>query len=138
MAQGADERRRSDEPTTEQKGILLRPATTGVLRQALNHYLAKERDFVGVYFPNVVARGYASYDDVFQLSDDQADALRPILAESITHFHVQAGREEARNTHLTQRTPIDESFVPRAARKANLWTDALKNLCETFGLEPPI
>jgi hypothetical protein len=65
-----------DETSTEQKGKLLRGASTGVLKQALNHYLARERDFVGVYFPQIVTRGYATYDDVFQLNDTQADALR--------------------------------------------------------------
>lgn len=138
MARGAELGPCRDGETTEQKGTLLRPATTGVVRQALNHYLAKERDFMGAYFPLIVARGYATFDDVFQLSADQADALRPIMAESIAHFHKEAGREEARNVHLTERTPIDPAFVPRGTRKAKLWTEALRNLCEVFGLEHPI
>jgi hypothetical protein len=127
-----------DGETTEQKGKLLRPATTGVVKQALNHYLAKERDFVGVYFPLVGSRGYAAYDDVFQLNDVQADALRPIMAESIAHFWKEDGRERNRNVGLIDRQPIDPKFESRAAKKAKLWTEALRDLCQVFGLESPL
>lgn len=129
---------REDQQTTERKGKLLRPATTGVLKQSLNHYLARERDFVGVYFPIVASRGYATYDDVFQLTDEQADALRPILAESITHFYKEDARERNRSIGLLDRRPLDPSFESRAAKKAKLWSDALKDLCTAFGLDSPL
>jgi hypothetical protein len=138
MPEIGDETTSRDGVPTEQKGLLLRPATTGVVKQALSHYLAKERDFTRVYFPLIIARGYPNYDDVFQLSDAQADALRPIMAESILHFHKEAGREEKRNIRLIDREPEDPTFEPRAAKKAKLWTEALRDLCSVFGLEAPI
>jgi hypothetical protein len=134
----ADQPPSPDGETTEQKGKLLRPATTGVLKQALNHYLAKERDFVGVYFPLIVARGYSTYDDVFQLTEDQADALRPIMAESIAHFYKEDGRERNRNVGLLDHRPVEQGFESRAAKKAILWTGALRDLCSVYGLESPL
>jgi hypothetical protein len=133
-----DERERpSDEQPAEQKGKLLRPSTTGVLKQSLNHYLAKERDFVGVYFPLIAVRGYATYDDAFQLTDTQADALRPILSESIAHFFKEDGREKNRNVGLLDRKAVEPNFESRSAKKAKLWTEALRDLCTVFGLESP-
>ena len=131
------ETRRDGEPT-EQKGKLLRPGSQGVLKQALNSYLAHEPVFVGVYFPIAVARGYATYGDVFDLTDLQADALRPIMAESVTHFLKEDGRERNRNVGLIDRLPVDPNFVSRAAKKAKLWTEALRDLCGVYGLESPL
>lgn len=134
----AEREQSEDQSPTEQKGKLLRGSTQGVLRQALNHYLAKERDFVGVYFPSVVSRGYATYDDVFQLTEAQADALRPIMAESIAHFYKEDGRERNRNVGLIDREPIDPTFESRAAKKAKLWIEALRDMCGVFGFESPV
>lgn len=137
MAHADQERSRDREPT-EQKGKLLRPGNQGVIKQALNSYLAHEPDFAGVYFPNAVARGYATYGDVFDLTDLQADALRPIMAESVAHFLKEDGRERNRNVGLIDRQPIDTDFVSRAAKKAKLWTEALRDICSVFGLESPL
>jgi hypothetical protein len=120
------------------KGRLLRPSSAGVIKQALNHYLRLEPDFAAAYFPLVQARGYSNYDDVFEIDDNQVDALRPLMTESILHFLKEDGRERNRNVNLIDRRLIDDGFESRAAKKAKLWTEALRDLCSVFGLESPV
>jgi hypothetical protein len=112
--------------------------TAGVLRQALQIYRAGDPDFVGEYFPNVASRGYSTYDDVFSTDARQAEALVPILEGSIHRFLVQDGRERGRNTHLLERTPLDPNFESSFAKKAKMWTDALRDLCHVYGLSSPV
>ncbi len=119
-------------------GEHLQPSSVGVCRDALNFYLQRERDFIDVYFPEVSGRGYATWADVFGLSPRQADALRPIMSESIRHFWKQDGRERNRNTNLLTRERIDPDFISYFARKASYWTDALRDVCRVFGLASPV
>ncbi|MGA8302213.1 MAG: hypothetical protein WA691_05945 [Thermoplasmata archaeon] len=135
MATRIGEEGERETPPPEQRGRLLRPSTVAVLKQALQHYLEHERDFVDAYFPEVARRGYVTWGDVFGLSDRQADACRPILLESIRHFLKEDARERNRNVHLLTREPVDPNFVSFPARKAKAWTEALRDLCNVFGLE---
>jgi hypothetical protein len=120
------------------RGKQLQPSTVGVLKQALGQYLRNERDFVDVYFPDTSGRGYASWGDVLGLSDRQADALRLIMVDSIHYFRKQAARDQARNVHLLTRAKEDPNFVSFHAKRANYWTEALRDLCGVFGLESPV
>jgi hypothetical protein len=110
----------------------------GALKDALGFYLEREREFVDVYFPEVSGRGYVVWGDVFGLSERQADALRPIVVESVRHFWRQDGRDKNRSVNLLTRMPEDPSFVSYHARKAKFWTAALRDLCTVFGLESPL
>jgi hypothetical protein len=74
------------EPTSGCKGKGLQPGSAGVTRSALNFYKASDPDFTGEYFPNVMARGYAMYGDVFAMDDRQVAALVPIMDDSIRRF----------------------------------------------------
>jgi hypothetical protein len=121
-----------------QRGRLFQPGSAGVTRGALNFYRAGDPDFTGEYFPNVANRGYATYDDVFTMDDRQAASLVPILYDSICHFWVQDGRDKRRNTHLIERIPIDPAYESSAAKKAKMWTAALRDLCSIYGLECPV
>jgi hypothetical protein len=121
-----------------ERGRMLRPSTAGVIKQALNHYLQREPEFVCEYFPLVRDRGFASYDDIFRINARQVDALRPLLAESVLCFHKQDGRERNRNVGLLDRRPVDPGFESWAAKKARLWTEASRDLCRVFGLESPL
>lgn len=138
MATGANGVPNRDPESNDTKGRALRPSTQGVVKQAIQYYRAHEPDFVAAYFPNVTARGYASFGDVFDLTDLQADALRVILVESIRQFGKEVARDRNRNVHLVDRTPLDPSFVSPAERKSKLWTEALRDLCGVFGLEFPM
>jgi hypothetical protein len=124
--------------SNDRKAPRLRPSTVGVLKQALSWYLQWEREFVEVYFPRVTARGYVTWGDVFAIGDAQADALRPIMVESIHHFWKLDGRERNRNVNLLTHEPEDPRFVSFYARKAEYWTGALRDLCSTFDLKSPI
>lgn len=134
----AEQDERADGETTEQKGRLLRPSTVGVLKQALEHYLQHNRDFVDVYFPEIASRGYAAWGDIFGISDRQADALRPIMVESIRHFWKEDGRDKNRNVNLLTREPEDPNFVSYHARKAKYWTEALRDMCEVYEIQSPL
>lgn len=138
METGTDQPPSRDTETTEQKGRLLRPSSVGVLKEALHHYLVHDRDFVDVYFPEVASRGYPDWGDVFGLNDLQADALRPIMVESVRYFWKQDAKEKNRNVNLLTREPIDPAFVSFHARKAKYWTEALRDLCSVYGLESPL
>jgi hypothetical protein len=127
-----------DIPNDSAPGRRLRPMTAGVLRQALQFYRAGDPDFVGEYFPNIAARGYSTYDDVFSTDARQAEALVPILEASIRRFLFQDGRERSRNTHLLERTPIDPNFESGFAKRARMWTEALRDLCQVYGLPCPL
>jgi hypothetical protein len=120
------------------RGHQLRPSTVGVLKRALNLYRQWEPDFVAAYFPRVAERGDARMEDIFELDDQQADALRPIMAESIQYFWKQDGRDKNRNLNLLTHQPEDPSFVSFHARKAKYWTEAIRDLCRVFGLESPV
>jgi hypothetical protein len=137
MGIGAEEPE-GDRTTTEQKGRLLQPASQGVLKQVLQHCLAREPDFAAEYFPLVKIRGYATYGDVFELSDRQADALRPIMAESVHYFLKLDGRERNRNINPFTRAEVDPSYVSFPARKAKFWADAARDVCRVYGLESPL
>jgi hypothetical protein len=138
MEPNREKESRDETRTTEQKGTLLRPSTIGILKRALAYYLEYERDFVGVFFPKVAARKYVTWADLFELTDRQADAMRPIVVDSIYHFRRQDGRERNKNVDLLARTPLDPGFVSEYARRADLWTDALRDLCEVYGLKSPL
>lgn len=120
------------------KGRLLAPTTAGVIRQALQYYLREDLDFTAEFFPNIIARGHANYDDVFSLSQRQAEALVPVLESSVRHHQRLDGRERARNTHLITRVPIDPAFKSALAQKAEMWAGALRDLCRNFGLNCPV
>lgn len=120
------------------RGRQLRPSTASVLKRALNLYLQWEPDFIEAYFPRVTKRGEARLGDIFDLDDQQADALRPVMAESIQYFWKQAGRDKTRNLHLLTHEPEDPTFVSYHARKAKYWTEALRDLCAVFAFESPI
>lgn len=124
--------------SSARRGEKLRPSSVGVLRQSLNFYLHKERDFVDVYFPEIARRGYATWHDVFELTDRQADALRPIMSDSVEHFRRQDARERNRNVNLLTREVLDPEFVSGPARKAKYWTEAVRDLCAVYGLDSPI
>jgi hypothetical protein len=138
METESSDERENVKRTTEQKGRPLRPSTIGVLKEALQHYLARERDFVDAYFPEVAERGYTKWGDLFGLTDDQADALRPIMVESIHHFWRQDGAEKNRRVNLLNREPDDPGFVSFPARKAKFWTEALRDLCRVYAMECPL
>ena len=123
---------------SERRGTLLKPSTVGVLKDALSFYLQGNLDFMDVYFPQISSRRHVVWGDVFALSATQADALRPIMVESIRHFLKQDARDRNRNVSLLTRALEDPEFVSFHGRKAKYWTDALRDLCQTFGLESPI
>ena len=138
MEIGADRPPSRHEEPTEQKEEFLQPSSRGVLKQAIQHYRENDREFADVYFPDVTARGYVTWGDVFGATDLQADALRPIMVESIRHFWKQDGKEKNRCVNLLTREPEDPNFVSYYARKAKYWTAALRDLCKVFGLESPL
>jgi hypothetical protein len=118
--------------------MLLPPSVQGVVKEVLGIYKNREPDFMGVYFPVVTARGYPLYGDVFDLTAVQADALLPLMAESIRHFWRLDGRERNRSVNLLTREPMDSEHVSYYAKKALTWTEALRTLCSTFGLQSPV
>jgi hypothetical protein len=120
------------------KGRQLQPCTTGVLRSALGFYKSNDPDFTGEYFPINAARGYSMYGDVFMLDNRQAGALIPIMTESITRFSTQDGREKNQNINLLDRSLLDPKYESRSAKKAKMWSAALRDLCGDYGRESPV
>jgi hypothetical protein len=120
------------------RGRLLTPITAGVIRQALQYYCHDDSDFTAEYFPNVSTRGFARYDDVFNLDQRQAEALVPMLESSVRRHQRLDGKERARNTHLIDRVPIDADFKSAAAQKAEMWAGGLRDLCRRFDMRCPV
>ena len=116
----------------EQPGRRLNPLTAGVLRQALQFYRASDPDFVGEYFPNVISRGHSAYDDVFSMDQRQAEALVPMLEDSVHYFRVRAAKDQNRNVDLLTRKPIDARYESFNEAKAKTWDRALKDLRQVF------
>jgi hypothetical protein len=127
--------------TGEQGGPITEPIprfgveTTGTLKHALQYYLEYEREFVALYFPRIAERNYVTLTDVTQLSERQAEALRPLLADSVRYFR---RREGHRTPPSSDRPHAAPSTNPEAARKAELWAAALRELCASFELEDPL
>lgn len=115
-------------PASDELGRRLKPMTAGILRQALQLYRARDPDFVGEYFPNVIARGYSAYDDVFSMDLRQAEALVPILEDSVRYFRTRAAKDQNRNVDLLTRKPLDPDFESINEVKAKAWFGALKDL----------
>lgn len=123
---------------SDERGRLLSPITAGVLRRALQHYLRSDPEFVGEFFPNVGSRGHSTYDDVFSLTQRQAEALVPILESSVRYYQRLDGRERGRNIHLIERKPIESSFQSAPGKTGELWARALTDLCAKFMVICPI
>jgi hypothetical protein len=120
------------------RGRLLSPITAGVLRQALQHYLASDPEFVGEFFPNLASRGHSAYDDVFSLTQRQAEALVPILESSVRYYQRLDHREQSRAVHLIERKPAEPSSRSSFGQKAELWARSLRDLCDKFDVICPM
>jgi hypothetical protein len=109
----------------------LGPETSGTLKRALQYYLEYEREFVALFFPRITERSYVTLADVSELTARQADALRPLLADSVRYFRRQEEKELARLAGAS-------SASSEVARKAELWADALREMCASFKLSDPL
>jgi hypothetical protein len=130
MASGTVE---SDRPAADP----LRADSKNTLKHALQYYLEYERDFSVMYFPEMVQRGYVSWSDVERLTSRQAGALAPLLADSIRYFTRQDERERAKHPPAAERDPDDPDAETEFGRKAEIWSEALRDMCAAFGLPYP-
>ncbi len=108
--------------------------TADTLLRALQYYLEYEPEFVGLFFPDVASRNQVLPSDVDGITWRQADALRPLLADSVLYFRRQLGKGPGR-------VPPGEGARAEAEalrRKEALWTAALRDLCSAYGLDFPL
>jgi hypothetical protein len=129
-------------PEEESPGIgtgerVLRSSSTETLKRALQYYLEYEPVFVKMFFPLMAERGYVVRADVGQMTARQADALLPLLVDSVRYFERQEAKETKRMNLSTTR-PEGSAIVSEVGRKAKLWTDAARDLCEVFDLRFPV
>ncbi len=109
--------------------------TSGSLKRALQYYLEYERPFVEMFFPRIAERNYVTLLDVSGLTERQADALRPLLADSVRYFRRQEEKERGR-TPRSSREPAEPGAG--SPSKAQRWADALREMCRSFGLDDPL
>lgn len=114
------------------------PEVSATLKRALQYYLEYESEFVRVFFPRVAERNYVSLADIAEMTHRQADALRPMLADSVRYFRRQDRKVPSREDTASRAPATDSLENPDLARKERLWTDALRQLCESFGLVDPL
>ena len=108
------------------------------LMRVLQYYLEYEREFVTMFFPEIVERGYVASSDVAELTARQADALRPLLADSVRYFRRQEAKQPSRRTPSTLEPTRDDAERSSTSKKARLWANALQELCLSFGLRNPL
>lgn len=109
-------------------------STADTLLRALQYYLQYEPEFVALFFPDVAARKQVLPSDVEGLTWRQADALRPLLTDSVLYFRRQLEKGPGRSP-----PGEDPGSEPDALRrKEALWTTALRDLCAAYGLEFPL
>jgi hypothetical protein len=125
------------EPTSPPEGRF-GAETTGTLKRALQYYLEYEREFVTLFFPRIAERNYVTLADVAEMTPRQADALRPLLADSVRYFRRKEEQEPARPSPPLYGTPGAADPTTDLARKARLWADALRELCASFELSDPL
>lgn len=123
---------------TPQPRVRFGPETTGTLKRALQYYLEYEREFVALYFPRIAEREYVTLTDVSELTAHQADALRPLLADSVRYFRRKEEKEEHRTPPSPDGVPTAPAVSQDVARKTQLWAAALEELCALFELENPL
>jgi hypothetical protein len=116
----------------------LGPEASGTLKHALQYYLEYEREFVGMFFPRIVERNRVNWADVSELTARQADALRPLLADSVRYFRRQADKERSRSEPPFRDRHGSDPVPAEGSRKADLWASALKELCDSFQLSDPL
>jgi hypothetical protein len=125
------------EPTSPPEGRF-GAETTGTLKRALQYYLEYEREFVSLYFPRIAERNYVTLSDISDMSDHQADALRPLLADSVRYLRRKEEKGEARAPPSPDGLHAPSSATAEVARKAQLWAAALQELCARFQLADPL
>jgi len=125
------------EPTSPPEGRF-GAETTGTLKRALQYYLEYEHEFVALFFPRIAERNYVTLTDVADLTPRQADALRPLLADSVRYFRRKEEKEPARPSPSSLGTASAADPATDLARKAQLWADALRELCASFELRDPL
>jgi hypothetical protein len=116
----------------------LRLESKGTLKHALQYYVEFEPKFSETFFPDAARRGYVVWSDVEQLSARQADALRPMLADSIRYFSRHDERSSVRSLEPGGPDSTPSAGSSELGRKAQLWTDALRDLCVAFDLDFPL
>lgn len=115
-------------------GRKLRPSTVEAIREDLERQRAFSAQFLERYFPRIANRGSVEYEDIDEMTLDQADAMSYSLAKSIRSFKKDAGRARARGVALLK----DESNGDDADQyeiKGRQYAAALRDLCAVFGLD---
>lgn len=125
-------------PTVAHPGPRFSPEVNATLKRALQYYLEYEREFMTIFFPRVAERNYVSLADVAELTHRQADALRPLLADSVRYFRRQERKGPSRGELVPETVSTDPLENSELERKERLWADALRQLCESFGLPDPL
>ena len=116
---------------------VLRPDSKLTLKHALQYYLEFEPDFVMTFFPDMLGRGYVSWGDVERLSRSQAESLAPMLADSIRFFGRRIRKERGSDEGFARPGKRDAVTMDELDRKSRLWSEALRDLCEVWGLDIP-
>jgi hypothetical protein len=119
-------------------GSRLGPETTSTLKRALQFYLEYEPEFIATFFPRIAERNHVTMTDVADLTPRQADALRPLLADSVRYFRRTEEKQAARASPPPGGTARPPAPSSETLRKAQWWADALGELCESFGLSNPL
>ncbi len=113
----------------------LRPGTVETIRTLL----AKQREFqpswLERYFPGIPQRGSVEYADIEQMTPRQADAMRHNLIEQIIYAKRQIRKIRGRGSPTAREEDSDDTEWPV---RAQLYDEALRDLCETFGLRYPM
>jgi hypothetical protein len=125
------------DPTSDPTGRL-GPETSATLKRALQYYLEFEREFVVMFFPRIVERGYVTLADVTDLTPRQADALRPLLADSVRYFRRQEEKERGSRPPTPGGPAATSAVNSEVSRKAQLWAEALQEMCASFELSDPL
>jgi hypothetical protein len=121
-----------------ERAARLRVESKRTLKHALQYYLEFEPEFAWTSFPEMVQRGYVSSLDIERLTEAQAQSLLPMLADSIRYFQRREKRERAKSPPQSDGGPSEPGAVNELAYKAQLWSDAFRNLCDAFGLDCPL
>jgi hypothetical protein len=122
-------------PTPESKA--LRSSSVETLKRSLQYYLEYEPEFVAMFFPRMAERGYVVRSDAGEMTHRQADALCPLLLDSVRYFERQDAKERSKQVRSSDPVQGPTAGLSEFGRKAQLWSDALRDLCEVFGLQAP-
>jgi hypothetical protein len=122
----------------QERAIRLRVESKRTLKHALQYYLEFEPEFAWSSFPEVVQRGYVSSSDIERITEAQAQSLVPMLADSVRYFTRRDKKERAKDPATIDGDSGDLGCASEFAYKAQLWSDALRNLCDAFGLDCPL